>query len=121
MKGLLYNTGVHTMKTFKDSRSEGSRYSKERSFGGGSGGRSMMHPATCSTCGASCEVPFRPTGSKPVLCKGCFNKGGEPRSSQRSRDFGASDSQPTESFSGSKRQLDSIEAKLDKIIRLLED
>src|SRR3989344_5736458 len=48
-------------------------------FGGG-GDRDMrprtMHEATCSSCGKSCEVPFRPTGEKPVYCRDCFNKQG---------------------------------------------
>ncbi|OGF20470.1 hypothetical protein A2316_01425 [Candidatus Falkowbacteria bacterium RIFOXYB2_FULL_38_15] len=50
-----------------------------RSFGGGKrfggGGRSpAMHQATCSECGASCELPFRPTGDRPVFCSNCFGK-----------------------------------------------
>jgi CxxC-x17-CxxC domain-containing protein len=31
-----------------------------------------LYKATCTTCGAACEVPFRPDGSKPVLCRDCF-------------------------------------------------
>lgn len=42
-----------------------------------SGGRPEMHKAVCSECGDNCEVPFRPTGEKPVLCSTCFgNKNG---------------------------------------------
>ncbi|MBU4421869.1 hypothetical protein L6259_01030 [Candidatus Parcubacteria bacterium] len=48
-------------------------------FGGRSGGRdggrpTMMHRATCSDCGDSCELPFRPTGDRPVFCNSCFGK-----------------------------------------------
>jgi CxxC-x17-CxxC domain-containing protein len=32
----------------------------------------QLYKATCSTCGNSCEVPFRPDGVKPVLCRDCF-------------------------------------------------
>lgn len=35
-------------------------------------GEVTMHKATCSDCGKICEVPFRPTGDKPVFCKDCF-------------------------------------------------
>jgi CxxC-x17-CxxC domain-containing protein len=28
--------------------------------------------ATCSTCGKACDVPFKPDGVKPVLCRECF-------------------------------------------------
>jgi CxxC-x17-CxxC domain-containing protein len=54
-----------------------------RSFGGGSkfggrdredGGRTTMYKATCSDCGASCELPFRPSGDRPVYCSNCFGK-----------------------------------------------
>ncbi len=34
----------------------------------------MMHKATGSNCGKECEVPFRPTGVKPVFCDDCFDK-----------------------------------------------
>jgi CxxC-x17-CxxC domain-containing protein len=33
-----------------------------------------MHKATCSDCGAECEVPFKPTEGKPVRCQDCFRK-----------------------------------------------
>ncbi|MCU0679884.1 MAG: hypothetical protein MUF50_01080 [Planctomycetes bacterium] len=34
--------------------------------------RPMMHEAICSECGKHCEVPFKPTGDRPVLCSICF-------------------------------------------------
>ena len=33
-----------------------------------------VHKATCSECGAECEVPFKPTEGRPVFCKDCFMK-----------------------------------------------
>lgn len=52
--------------------------SGRKSFGGqrpgGFGGRPTMYKAVCSECGDSCEVPFKPTGSKPVFCSFCFDK-----------------------------------------------
>lgn len=45
--------------------------------GSKSGGRSSgqeLFSAVCSTCGKSCEVPFRPNGEKPVYCSACFGK-----------------------------------------------
>ena len=32
------------------------------------------HQATCDNCGKRCEVPFKPTGIKPVYCSECHNK-----------------------------------------------
>ncbi|MBU2035514.1 MAG: hypothetical protein KKA59_07035 [Candidatus Omnitrophica bacterium] len=37
--------------------------------------------AICADCNNECEVPFKPTGDRPVYCKDCFNKrkdGGSP-------------------------------------------
>ncbi|MBI4845112.1 MAG: hypothetical protein HY810_01330 [Candidatus Omnitrophica bacterium] len=45
------------------------------SSGGGYGGRPReKHKATCSECKKECEVPFKPTGDRPVYCKECFSK-----------------------------------------------
>lgn len=44
-------------------------------FGGGgrrSSGPREMFSATCAACGRSCEVPFQPSGEKPVYCSDCF-------------------------------------------------
>src|ERR1041385_5622680 len=41
-------------------------------FGGGGGGPRQMHPATCASCGKQTEVPFKPSGSRPVYCRECF-------------------------------------------------
>ncbi len=43
--------------------------------------------AICAECDSPCEVPFKPNGSRPVLCSWCFKKGGgggndEPRESR---------------------------------------
>ena len=43
-----------------------------------------MHKATCSDCGAECEVPFKPTEGKPVRCRDCFAKS-RPQRSDRGR------------------------------------
>jgi CxxC-x17-CxxC domain-containing protein len=57
------------MRDFRrDNRSD-----KKHSFSNrGGSDRPQMHSATCANCGKACEVPFRPTGSKPVLCRDCF-------------------------------------------------
>lgn len=33
-----------------------------------------MHKAVCADCGNDCEVPFKPSGDRPVYCKECFSK-----------------------------------------------
>ena len=62
----------------------------------------QMFRATCDQCGQGCEVPFRPTQGKPVLCSNCFaGSRNEP-------------ARPAGNI-----ELQSINAKLDKIIKLL--
>jgi len=86
-----------------DRRDRGDRggFGGKKKFGGDRGGfgrgdreRPAMHQAVCDECGRDCEVPFRPSGDKPVYCSTCFgNKedgGGrsERRSNDRSSSFG---------------------------------
>lgn len=69
-------------------KSFGKRPFEKRSFGGGQdGGRPAMHKAVCDECGNPCEVPFKPTGEKPVFCFDCFKKseGGGGRDSGKRR------------------------------------
>lgn len=86
-----------------DRRDRGDRggFGGKKKFGGDRGGfgrgdreRPTMHQAVCDECGRDCEVPFRPSGDKPVYCSTCFGnkeEGGsrfEKRSSDRSSGFG---------------------------------
>jgi CxxC-x17-CxxC domain-containing protein len=32
-----------------------------------------MFSATCASCGREAQVPFRPSGAKPVYCSECFS------------------------------------------------
>jgi CxxC-x17-CxxC domain-containing protein len=47
-----------------------------RGFGGGGYGDRPreLHKVTCSECKRECEVPFKPSGDRPVYCKDCFAK-----------------------------------------------
>lgn len=58
---------------------------ERRGFGNRDRERPEMFEATCSDCGKRCEVPFKPTGDKPVYCSQCFTShGGSSRSDSRS-------------------------------------
>ena len=52
------------------------REARRSERGGGDGGSRQMHPAVCAECGKDTEVPFRPTGERPVYCWDCFHKRG---------------------------------------------
>jgi CxxC-x17-CxxC domain-containing protein len=43
-------------------------------YGGGGGSRApkQFFPATCAECGKETEVPFKPSGDRPVYCRDCF-------------------------------------------------
>jgi CxxC-x17-CxxC domain-containing protein len=34
----------------------------------------ILHKAICADCNKECEVPFKPSGDRPVYCKDCFSK-----------------------------------------------
>lgn len=111
----------------------GGRDSGKSSFGGSRGGDRggsrgfdrggdrdrrpiEMHKATCSTCGNACEVPFRPDGSKPVLCRDCFNNKPQDQAQGMGRDRAFSGSKESPDFSVLTRQLSILESKLDEIL-----
>jgi CxxC-x17-CxxC domain-containing protein len=72
-----------------------------------------MHKATCAACGKSCDVPFRPIPGKAVFCRDCFRRGERPDPKRPDHsDSHAPDPQ--------KRQFEQINAKLDRIIEILE-
>ncbi|MBU1445760.1 hypothetical protein KKD70_00675, partial [Patescibacteria group bacterium] len=52
----------------------------------------QMYKATCDDCGRSCEVPFKPSGDKPIFCSNCFKRdnASEDRGG-RGRDRGSRD------------------------------
>ena len=71
---------------YGDSRRGPRRSGGQHRFGGGGGGRRFggpreMHKITCAECGKEAEVPFKPSGDRPVYCKECFlkKKGVTPR------------------------------------------
>ena len=80
--------GAQGGRKFRGTDSGKGRFSSrgdDRRFGDRDSGRSsIMHRATCSECGKECELPFKPTGNKPVFCSNCFgNKAHSNRSSVR--------------------------------------
>jgi CxxC-x17-CxxC domain-containing protein len=97
-------------------------------FGGGGRDRGpvTMHEATCDQCGKSCEVPFRPTGEKPVYCSTCFEgkkETGDNRGTSRSYNavkpsFGSDISKGSNDELA--KQLGILNTKMDRLIGALE-
>ncbi len=98
----------NSLNSFK--RSDEKRYN-DRDFDRDS--RSGMHSAICDECGDECEVPFRPTGGKPVFCHNCFKKGGDMdgnKSFNRNKD--------SDAIKEMKEKLEILNIKLDRILKL---
>jgi CxxC-x17-CxxC domain-containing protein len=107
----------------RNNRSGGGR----RGGGGGDfrrrdSGPRQMHHAVCDECGNDCEVPFKPSGDKPIYCSSCFEKrnGG---SSQRSGGRGSGSGRPSRDDNTHKKLLEqmvSINAKLERVLKAIE-
>ena len=107
-------------------RGFGGRDFGRRDFRGGGfdrrGGDRQMFKAICSNCGKECEVPFRPTGSKPVFCSECFEKRSREAGHDNFQDRGPrrpsfenrSPEQPQY-----REQFIALNAKLDRILAML--
>jgi CxxC-x17-CxxC domain-containing protein len=136
------------MRNFNDDR--GFKNFSDRSFGGNRGGSRggssfggnrggfggnrndrQMYDAVCDKCGQNCQVPFQPTGEKPVYCSNCFEKtsgreGGSERSfSGGNRDFGGNnrrfEQRDTKSYQqdNTRTEIEALSKKIDRIIELL--
>ena len=80
-----------------------------------------MHEAVCDKCGKDCQVPFRPTGEKPIFCSDCFEKKGG-RDSNRSRGRRGFRRNYGDRNGGNVQlgeKIDILSIKLDRIIELL--
>jgi CxxC-x17-CxxC domain-containing protein len=89
------------MRNFRDDRR-----SSGRGFGGRDSRRSEMHQAICADCGRSCEVPFKPSGDKPVYCSECFKKGKDFGSDrQKGRGMGRPDRRDSRRFDTGDRKM----------------
>ncbi len=98
------------------------------------GGQKQMFAATCADCRKQCEVPFQPSGDKPVYCKDCFNKRRESAPRDAGRPNVPSGNFPKQNFASAKpqqqsaaprledlkRQMDSMNAKLDTLLQKFE-
>lgn len=119
----------------------GDRGGDRGGFQGNRGGERRqveMHKATCSTCGKPCEVPFRPDGSKPVLCSECFGKNRSddrngverrdnfsndrgPRKPERVFDAPRPDRGPSPDFKALTEQIKVLESKMHEVLELLKE
>jgi len=98
-------------------------FGRNRDFGGrsrdrGDRERKPMVDVVCDKCGKNCQVPFKPTGDKPIYCSECYEKTGN---SGRRSFSGFNQNSSSGSNSGiSQEQFNELNAKLDKILGILD-
>lgn len=96
-------------------------FEKQNKFGGDRGNRGnrsnnrnsrgndrTMYSATCDACSKECQVPFKPTGDKPIYCDDCFKSNDDGYGRREKRN------------SNQQEQFDKINEKLDRLLRALE-
>lgn len=94
-------------------------------------GEREMFSVVCTKCNKNCEVPFKPTGSKPVLCSDCFGKN-KPQRRDGGRDRRGGDHRGGDRNGGRREfngmnnrsehydmEFEKLHKKLDKILALL--
>lgn len=111
-----------------NNRFGGGRGFRRPSFGKRDFSDRQMHQATCSKCGADCQLPFRPTGERPVYCDNCFKNN---RSSDYNRQNDRNDRGKYNNFENKnenksgvfdeqlKKQFETLNWKLDKILKII--
>lgn len=102
----------------RDREGGAGRSFEKKSFGGPrAGGTLELFDVTCAQCGKHTQVPFKPTGARPVLCRECFTggDGGGGRDSAPRQN-----SRPSAGSGDSSRELREINEKLDKIMNALD-
>lgn len=101
------NRPIFCNDCFKTEGGRDTQRSDDRRSGGFRDNDRRMFDAICDQCGNRCQVPFQPRDGKEVLCSHCFEqKGKEERGifpKARNDD-----------------ELKAVNAKLDKILSLLE-
>ncbi len=103
-----------------DSRYEGGGHKRPSSAGRYDNNKTLTR-VNCDACGASCQVPFKPASGKPVYCNDCFRKGDNSERPSAPRRFSDSDNHRRSSEAKlPNKELEQINAKLDKILALLE-
>jgi CxxC-x17-CxxC domain-containing protein len=71
-----FNNDPGRCPSCRAARKQGGGQSGGYSSGGGSfaGFDRQMHDATCAECGQATQVPFIPSGERPVHCRDCYSR-----------------------------------------------
>jgi CxxC-x17-CxxC domain-containing protein len=125
------------MKDFKKGNKFGGGNRSGGNFGKSDFGRpKQMFTAVCANCGKPCEVPFRPTGDRPVYCRDCFGstkfappRGGDNRDARRGPGHISSFTPRVDAprlpvmdsrIDEIRKRIDAIDSKLDRILQVID-
>ncbi|PJA47461.1 hypothetical protein CO172_01390 [Candidatus Uhrbacteria bacterium CG_4_9_14_3_um_filter_36_7] len=97
----------------KASKSWGQGRREGFNHGGGDRPRPRLFQAVCDQCESPCQVPFRPSGQKPVLCSNCFEK-------QDNRHSGGSNFEQSRHFKNTSHEYSSPSKNQDEMIKQLK-
>ncbi len=77
-----------------------------------------VYEAVCGNCGDNCLVPFRPFPGKPVFCKKCFDKDDKTvnKTFVKAENSSGASNKGIEQL---KAQIETLNIKLDRILRML--
>ncbi len=118
---MSIDSGPFPLTTTMYKSDRNGKFGSKRNFGGrgfNGSGRTVMHKAVCDECGKTCEVPFKPTGDRPVYCNNCFkkNENGDSRRPQRDDRKNYDGGKRTDQY---QEQFAIINSKLDEILEAL--
>jgi len=68
---FYYERGFQAPKRCKSCRQERKNARNGSSYGSR---ERKLYTVTCSECGGEAQVPFNPSGDRPVYCRDCYQK-----------------------------------------------
>lgn len=103
------------MLAMGDFNRSGGRNFSRRDFG--NRGQKQMHKTICSKCAKQCEVPFIPSGTRPVFCSECFQSNRTSNSTRPDNNYRQVNRLAQPQY---QEQFEALSIKLDKILKILE-
>lgn len=102
----------------------GNRQNRFSPRGDNRSGPVIKHSAICDQCKQNCEVPFRPTGNKPIYCSNCFEGKRDAPDDRKTRRFDNKTSNYQVNDKAREqltKTIEKLDNKIDKLIEIMEN